>query len=102
MTARKLILVILLISVSFVTALEKRSDDVSIESLMTLVQQQAAKIDQLTATNQAMQAQLTSLQTTVQQQSSIITNLTNTLNVVSQRGKQLQLPGCLWSLHSSE
>ncbi|KAK7098899.1 cerebellin-3-like [Littorina saxatilis] len=58
------------------TALHKRSDDVSPQALMTLVQQQAAAI-------QRLEARLTGVEATNQQQSSTIADLNTKLSDVN-------------------
>ena len=80
MTTRTSLLFALLLSVSDVLSIEKRGDDVEIQSLMTLVQQQAATIQQQAATMEVMKTQLTGLQTSVQQQSGAISELNTRLH----------------------
>ena len=80
MATRTSLLFALLLSISDVLSIEKRGDDVDIQSLMTLVQQQAATIQQQAATMEVMKTQLTSLQTSVQQQSGAISELNTSLN----------------------
>ena len=78
MAIRKSVLFVLLVFISVVVPFEKRADDVDLQSLMTLVQQQAVTI-------QSLQAQLTSLQTSVHQHSSSISYINANLSDVNTR-----------------
>ncbi|KAK7097352.1 collagen alpha-1(X) chain-like [Littorina saxatilis] len=67
------------------TALHKRSDDVSPQAVMTLVQQQAAAIQRLEAKLTSAETRLTGVEATNQQQSSTITDLNTKLSDVNSK-----------------